>query len=324
MALNTTDPNSNLKSVRRRGSGGSYGVSNAGGSTVSDVDTRKRKLKNNMIKSFTERIFGFTHISNFITAIDKIYVLGDMDYHFKEIILNIRFYSFAVINKDTDFMNTQKSKLQEQLDYVNEYYLPILKPYSNTEKSKTPVILFTNDITNGNFESSYEYYNSFTLLNTLNLWINELVDTSPEEWIQKVDDGENILWDFRFKMFSDNSEGHFDDVICESIDLLYEDEITNKNKEVYILYGLTIGVVFLSLLINFLGSINDLVSKFEIGIESITETYDISIDNKKNDISKIDDESSFTHIYNKLKGYIVNILLLGLILSISIPIIVRL
>jgi len=152
--------------------------------------------------------------------------------------------------------------------------------------------------------------------------------------------------DFEFKMFSDNSEGRFDDVICEAADALYEEEVISKNKEISTIYILTVIIIVLTLLINITGitplynhkknlqtktmrlfkyllhgSINDLVSRFEIGIESITETYDISFDNKKGDINKTENENAIIRLLNKLKGYIVNILLLAMVLMLTIPVV---
>jgi len=70
------------------------------------------------------------------------------------------------------------------------------------------------------------------------------------------------------------------------------------------------------------GSISDIVSKFEISVESITETYDISTDNKKNKYKNIDRKNTFKRTLRILKGYIINILLIGSILLLTIPVIV--
>jgi len=71
------------------------------------------------------------------------------------------------------------------------------------------------------------------------------------------------------------------------------------------------------------GSINDLISRFEIGIESITETYDISFDRKKNDINKTDNDNIVMRNINKLNGYIVNILLFTAVLITIVPVVVN-
>ncbi|ORX43645.1 hypothetical protein BCR36DRAFT_373794 [Piromyces finnis] len=165
--------------------------SNGGGSSFGDAESKKKKLN---------VIFGFIHISNFESAINDIQILGDMDYHLKDTILNIRFYSFAIASKDLEFITLQRDNLKNKLDYMIEYYYPILKPYSNSEKSTTPVIMYTNEINNGIFkDTSYEYFNAFELMNSMNIWIKDIITITPEEWIKKVDAGINVLFDFRFR-----------------------------------------------------------------------------------------------------------------------------
>jgi len=357
MALNSTDPSKSIA------------YSNTGESADGERDSRKMKIRNNILKSFTEKskkyskitfamffivavlyiicvIFSLNHINNFTSAIPQIQVLGDMDYHLKDTILNIRFYSFAIMTRDLELMNIEKEKIQEGLDFIKVNFMPILKDYSHADVSSTQVVLYNSDISDGDIKSKIQYYNAYELTNNIIVWITNILEPSSEQWIERVDNGENILMNFEFKMFSDNSEGRFDDVICESIDILYDEEITSKKDEISTIYIITVILAVLTLLINFIGitplynhkinlqkktmrlfkyllhgSTNDLISRFEIGIESITETYDISFDKKKNDISKIDNENSVMRKINKLNGYIVNILLLATILLTTIPVV---
>jgi len=71
------------------------------------------------------------------------------------------------------------------------------------------------------------------------------------------------------------------------------------------------------------GSINDIVSKFEIGIESITETYDISVDNHKKNKYNLENQTLFSRNYNKFVGLIINILLIVSVLLLTIPILIN-
>jgi len=144
-------------------------------------------------------MFNIKHTNNFMSSVQSVQTLGDMDYYLKDVILNIQFYSFAIITKDTDYIEKQRAKLQEGLDFINDNYMPFLKPYANAPKSSTQVIMYTSDIVDGDFESSFEYFNAFELMNNMCLWVNEIINISPDEWIEKVDKGENILLDFRFK-----------------------------------------------------------------------------------------------------------------------------
>ncbi|ORX63806.1 hypothetical protein BCR32DRAFT_251419 [Anaeromyces robustus] len=132
------------------------------------------------------------------------------------------------------------------------------------------------------------------------------------------------------------------------MDSIYHREITSKNVEIDIIYILSGCLIFLSSAINFFGitplynnskllykktlrmfkyllkgSLNDIISRFEISIESITETYDISVDNKKNKYNNIESENVISRNIKKLKGYLINILLVASVLAFTIPIIVK-
>jgi len=57
-------------------------------------------------------------------------------------------------------------------------------------------------------------------------------------------------------------------------------------------------------------------------IESITETYDVAIDNKKKK-NNMEYQNSFSILYKKFKGVIINILLIVSVLLLTLPIIVN-
>jgi len=69
------------------------------------------------------------------------------------------------------------------------------------------------------------------------------------------------------------------------------------------------------------GSINEIISKFEICIESITETFDVAQDNKKKN-NNMDYQSNIVQYYKKLKGFVINVLLIVSVLLLTLPIIV--
>jgi len=122
-----------------------------------------------------------------------------MDYHLKDTILNIRFYSFAIMSRDLELMNIEREKIQEGLDFIKEIFMPILKNYSNAEVSPTQIVLYNSDIGNGDIKSKIRYYNAFELTNNIVVWMTNILEPSPEQWIERVDSGENILMNFEFK-----------------------------------------------------------------------------------------------------------------------------
>jgi len=70
------------------------------------------------------------------------------------------------------------------------------------------------------------------------------------------------------------------------------------------------------------GSLDDIVSNYEISIESITETYDINVDGKLSNSVNNTNQKSFVQLYEKLKGHIVTVMLIVSVLLLFIPIFV--
>ena len=57
----------------------------------------------------------------------------------------------------------------------------------------------------------------------------------------------------------DNFKYHYSKVIDETMDIMYDDEITSKNIEIYIIYALTGCLVVLATFINIFGNIDNII-----------------------------------------------------------------
>jgi hypothetical protein len=234
------------------------------------------------------------------------------------------------------------------LDNIEDKYIPILKKYSLQPKSTYPVVVYNVDSINGKTRSQLAHFNGYELIRNIVVWGRDLTNTPPEEWLELVLQGVDIIQDYRIRMFAENFQYYYTNVIDETMNIMYEDEIASKNIEIYIIYVFTGCLVVLATFINIFGvtqlsrnsknlydktmkmfklllrgSINDIISKFEISVESITETYDISADNKKNKYKNIDRKNVFKTAFKKLKGFIINGLLIGSILLLTVPVIIK-
>ncbi|ORX48390.1 hypothetical protein BCR36DRAFT_405014 [Piromyces finnis] len=358
------------KQKSKMGSLMSLGVSNAGGSTYGgDLEGRRRKIyKKNMIQALTNKykryskltlgtfflisilyiisiVYGFIHINSYNTSVNNIQVLSEMNYIVHNILSRTRMLTSSMALGEMNVLQENLPVLEGYIDIIESQYIPILKKYAFNPPSDNPIILYDPN-NGGDTKSEYVNLNGYELVKNIIVWSRELFSVSLEEWLNRVEKGENILLDYRFRMFAENFKYYYYDVMEESVNILYKDEITSKNEKVMILYILTGFFVALSLIINFLGltplyyntkhiydktmgmfryllkgSVKDIVAKFDNSIESITDIFDNSFDTKKAKYNV--DKNAFSFYYIKFKGYLVNILLICSILCLTKPIITK-
>eukprot|EP00833_Pecoramyces_ruminatium_P005953 jgi/Orpsp1_1/1179985/evm.model.c7180000071685.1 len=348
--------------------GDSYMVLNGQESKkVDGASMLEDQLWNNMIHSFTDRsrfisklvifmfvlisglyigsmIYGFIHINNFNNSVGNIKILQDMNYNVHNLLSRTRMMIAVFVNSDEEILETRLPVLIGYMDNIENQYIPILKKYSLSPASTKPVVVYSTD----SKRSEYVHYNGYELVKNIVVWGRGIFGLSAKEFLKKIEGGEDVINDYRVKMFAENFQYYYNDVIGETMNEIYNDEIESKNVEMYIIYGMTALLVFLSLSINLLGitplyrnsrnlysktlrmfkyllkgSINDIISKFEVGIESITETYDISFDNKKNKYSDVESQNIIKRNYKRLRGVIINILLISAVLLLTLPIIIK-
>ncbi|ORX50292.1 hypothetical protein BCR36DRAFT_57982 [Piromyces finnis] len=371
MELNASEEKKdNKKKSRYAGSVSSFGVSVAGGSSFgADTESKRKKiLKKNMIHTFTDKsrkiskfiismisiifilfivssFYGIIHISNFNKEIKNIQIIEDINFSVHRLMRFTRLYGFSLLLKSEDEYQNNIQQIESTLDVMEDSYLPILKRYSLKPPSNNPIIMYSVDNNSGKTESKYVHLNGYELMRKIIVWGRGIAQTSIDEWNQRIDSGENILLDYKFRTLENNYQEYFYNVFKETMDDIYNDKISSQNNQIYVIYVLTGFLIILSLIVNFLGitplynnnknlhkktltmfkylsksSLNDIISKFEDGIESISEMFDIDFDNKKKktDSWKI---AVFIQNINKYKGFIINILLLGSTLLLSLPII---
>jgi len=89
--------------------------------------------------------------------------------------------------------------LQKYITLIEDQYIPILKKYALKPASENPVVQYGFDSGKGVVESEYLNLNGYELVKNIIVWINDLFNIPTQEWIDRVNSGENILLDYRFR-----------------------------------------------------------------------------------------------------------------------------
>jgi len=133
-------------------------------------------------------IFNVFHLYRYNHIVDEYSTLSDIDYYINNLLSEIKMMTLAIIDKDEE-------AVEEHLGYIeNEYlvnfdslYIPLLKEYSNMVVSSNPIISYGGD------KSELIYLNGFELVKKIEYYGYEIAGTSYNEWVQKVENGENLL-----------------------------------------------------------------------------------------------------------------------------------
>jgi len=92
-------------------------------------------------------------------------------------------------------MDRDKEMTEEHMDYIeNEYlvnfkesYIPLLEEYFNMDVSLNPLVTYNNG------KSQFIYLNGFELVKKVELYAYEIINLSYEEWVERVDNGEDLF-----------------------------------------------------------------------------------------------------------------------------------
>jgi len=96
--------------------------------------------------------------------------------------------SLAIMDKDKELAEEHLYYIEnEYLVNIRELYIPLLKDYYNMFTSKNPIITY------GGGKSQFIYINGFELVKLVELYGSNIINTSYEEWSERVDNGENLL-----------------------------------------------------------------------------------------------------------------------------------
>ncbi|OUM62568.1 hypothetical protein PIROE2DRAFT_61791 [Piromyces sp. E2] len=154
-----------------------------------------------LMKEFYDEstIYSFIHIKNFNEGIKNIRILEDMNYNVHSLMVRIRMFSTSTAMGDISAVVANQQNLLDYLDNIEYKYIPILKKYSLHPKSDYPVIVYNTDSINGNTKSELVHYNGYELIRNIVVWGRDYVNTSPDEWLEKFQSGQDIILDYRIR-----------------------------------------------------------------------------------------------------------------------------
>jgi len=159
-----------------------------------------------------------------------------MSYKVHKIMRNSRLLSFSAILRIDYYIPFNADIIKNTLDYMEEKYIPLLQKYSLKPASSYPIIIYSTDSNQGNTESELVHLNGYELMRKIIVWGRGISKYTTEELYNRLDEGENLLLDFRFRMFTDNYQYYYDNVFQETIENIYNDEISEQNNQITIIY----------------------------------------------------------------------------------------
>jgi len=105
--------------------------------------------------------------------------------------------SLAIMDKDREMVEEHLYFIEnEYLVNINDLYIPLLENYFNMEASKNPVVSYSN------MKSEFIYLNGFELVKKIELYGYEIISLSYEDWVNRVENGENLLMDDKLRYYS--------------------------------------------------------------------------------------------------------------------------
>ncbi|OUM60063.1 hypothetical protein PIROE2DRAFT_14255 [Piromyces sp. E2] len=230
-----------------------------------------------------------------------------MNYNVDRLIRRSRVIGFFILEENYKDTESIRTGILETVVRLKTKYIPVLVKYTSEPASNTPVVVYYKNNINGTLTGTYVHYNGYELMSNFILWATQLYNTPTEQLILDEKNGKSIFDDYRYRIFSDNIMGkNFKLIMKETFEKIYANSKKNQESKALIIYILGISMVILSLALNFLGmtplqknvrnlrrkttklfkyiprgSLKDIVSRYDDNIESITQLYDISFDNKK-------------------------------------------
>jgi len=144
-------------------------------------------------------VYGFMHITNFNNEIKNIQIIEDINYNVHKIMRNARLMCFSAVLKIDFYIPFNANIIKERLDYMEENYIPILQKYSLKPASSYPVIIYSTDSNIGKTESEFVHLNGYELMRKVILWGRGISKYTPEELYKRIDAGENLLLDYKFR-----------------------------------------------------------------------------------------------------------------------------
>jgi hypothetical protein len=287
-------------------------------------------------------IFNVFHLNRYYHIIINYSILSDIDYYINNLLSEAKMIILSIMDRD-------KEMTEEHMDYIeNEYlvnfkesYIPLLEEYFNMDVSLNPLVTYNNG------KSQFIYLNGFELVKKVELYAYEIINLSYEEWVERVDNGEDLFSNDIFRFLSDNYPNYANAVVQETIDyIITKDSEANFVRKNVIYAGVTFLVV-LSLFTLIFGiiplfnytkniqdritsvfkllmkrSINELIEKFDDDVNAIIETYDINAETNGKLSEKLEKgKKKINYYYKKVRGVIITFIVLLTVVTISVPVI---
>lgn len=141
-------------------------------------------------------VFNIFHIYRYYHILSNYSTLSDIDYYVNNLLSEIKLMTLAIMDKDREMTEEHLYFIEnEYLVNFNDYYIPLLKDFYSMEVSDNPIISY------GNGRSEFIYLNGFELVKKIELYGYEIVSLSYEDWIERVDNGENLFTDDKLRYY---------------------------------------------------------------------------------------------------------------------------
>jgi len=135
-------------------------------------------------------VFNIIHITKYDHIIGDYFVLADVDYSVINLLTEMRLLALALMDKDIEMV-------YEHLNYIENDYLvsiegsivPLLKEHYNMPPSSYPIV------TIGSGKTEFVYMNGYEAVNKFVSYGYIILNTPIEDWMERVDNGENLLED---------------------------------------------------------------------------------------------------------------------------------
>jgi len=122
-----------------------------------------------------------------------------MNYNLLNMMVRFRMLSTSTAMGDISQVLINQPTLIGYLDNIEDKYIPILKKYSLQPKSTYPVVVYNVDSINGKTRSQLAHFNGYELIRNIVVWGRDLTNTPPEEWLELVLQGVDIIQDYRIR-----------------------------------------------------------------------------------------------------------------------------
>jgi len=113
--------------------------------------------------------------------------------------VRFRMLTTTIAMGDISQIDSVQPALVSYLDNMEDKYIPILKKYSLQPKSAYPVIVYNGNSINGRTRSQLVHFNGYELVRNIVVWGKDLIKTPPEEWLERVLQGQDIILDYRIR-----------------------------------------------------------------------------------------------------------------------------